>query len=201
MSSEWSDPRRVSDYLAREIPHRDAAEALLLEALPTRIESFLDLGTGDGRLLSLVRQQHPEARGVGLDVSGPMLARAHVRCDADASIELHEHDLADPLTKAEWTRGRALFDAVVSGLAIHHLADQRKRSLFGEVHDRLRPGGVFVNLDLTTSPLPRFMPASAKRSAVFKTIPPTGSPTPASSSPGCVKRASQVSIAASSGWS
>lgn len=49
--SEWSDPNRVAEYLSREIPHRQIAESLLLDALPDQIECFLDLGTGDGRLL------------------------------------------------------------------------------------------------------------------------------------------------------
>jgi tRNA (cmo5U34)-methyltransferase len=40
---------------------------------------------------------------------------------------------------------------VVSGLAIHHLSDERKRALFREVHALLAPGGVFANLDLVAS--------------------------------------------------
>lgn len=154
MASEWSDPQRVSDYLAREIPHRDLAEALLLEALPARIELFADLGAGDGRLLALVRHHHPEARGLGLEISAPMLARGRERFRADASIELHEHDLADPLTNLAPLREAVPPEAIVSALAIHHLADERKRSLFAEIHDLLGAGGVFVNFDLVSSPTP-----------------------------------------------
>jgi cyclopropane fatty-acyl-phospholipid synthase-like methyltransferase len=39
------------------------------------------------------------------------------------------------------------FDAIVSALAIHHLEDAEKRSLFARIHERLRPGGVFVNAE------------------------------------------------------
>jgi SAM-dependent methyltransferase len=145
MSSEWSEPGRVNDYLAREIPYRDIAEQLLLEGLPSHLDTVLDLGTGDGRLLALVRREHPNARGIGLDVSPPMLAHARQRLANDRLVELREHDLGDPLT------GLPSLDAVVSALAIHHLTDARKRSLFGEVHELLRPGGVFVNLDLAFS--------------------------------------------------
>jgi SAM-dependent methyltransferase len=154
VSSEWSEPGRVSEYLAREIPHRDVAEQLLLEALPTRIGSFLDLGTGDGRLLALIRGAHPHARGVGLDASEPMLMRARERFAADESIDLIEHNLIAPLTGLDALEDAGPLDAIVSALAIHHLDDTRKRALFGEVHELLRPGGVFVNLDLTTSPAP-----------------------------------------------
>lgn len=149
MASEWSDPGRVAEYLSREIPHRELAEEMLIEALPKRIERFLDLGTGDGRLLTLVASRHPDAQGIGLDSSEPMLARAANRLDDDPRIELKTHDLASSLVDLEPV------DAVVSGLAIHHLEDERKRELFLEVHGLLRPDGVFANLDLVEPATPR----------------------------------------------
>jgi len=146
---EWSDPERVTEYLAREIPHRDIAEGMLLEALPERVGRVLDLGTGDGRLLALVCGRHAGVQGVGIDSSQPMLTRAHERFGAGTQIELGVHDLKEPLTVT------VPFDVVVSGLAIHHLRDERKRALFGEVHELLAPGGVFANLDLVRSASPR----------------------------------------------
>lgn len=145
MSDEWGDPRRVAEYLSREIPHRSIAEQMLLEALPQRVGRFLDLGTGDGRLLALVRGAHPEAVAVGVDTSKPMLARAVERFAGDSRVELKVHDMALPLGDV------GPLDAVVSGLAIHHLEDERKRELFAEIHALLTPGGVFANLDLVTS--------------------------------------------------
>jgi len=142
MTGEWSDPGRVVEYLSREIPHRRTAEEMLLRALPERIDRFLDLGTGDGRLLALVRSRHPGAAAIGLDSSEPMLTRAAERFDGDPSVDLRIHDLSHPLT----TTGPV--DAVLSGLAIHHLEDARKRELFAEIHALLSPGGVFANLDL-----------------------------------------------------
>lgn len=149
MSEEWADPERVSEYLSREIPNRRLAEEMLLAALPTIVERFIDLGTGDGRLLAAVRERHPEAVGVGVDTSAPMLTRAAARFGADPLVELHARDLALPLADL------GPVDAVVSGLAIHHLEDERKRELFAEVHSLLVPGGVFANLDLVASASPR----------------------------------------------
>jgi hypothetical protein len=40
---EWSDPERVAEYLACEIPYRDVAEGVLLEALPEQVERVHDL--------------------------------------------------------------------------------------------------------------------------------------------------------------
>jgi tRNA (cmo5U34)-methyltransferase len=145
MADEWGDPERVAEYLAREIPHRDVAEEMLLEALPSRVERFVDLGTGDGRLLAAIRDRRPEAAAVGIDTSEPMLNRAAERFGADPWVEVRVHDLALPLD------GLGPLDAAVSGLAIHHLEDERKRALFEEVHALLTPGGVFANLDLVAS--------------------------------------------------
>jgi len=145
VSSEWSDSGRVAEYLAREIPHRDVAEEMLLNALPQQITRFVDLGTGDGRLLALVRTRYSEAEGIGLDSSTPMLDRAQERFSGDALIELREHDLRKRLPEV------GVSDAFVSGLAIHHLEDERKQELFGEIHALLAPGGVFANLDLVRS--------------------------------------------------
>lgn len=142
---EWSEPGRVTEYLSREIPHRDVAEGMLLEALPEGVERFLDLGTGDGRLVALMGDRHPGSQGVGVDSSQPMLARAAERFEGNDRIELVAHDLDRPLTVS------GPFDAVVSGLAIHHLSDTRKRSLFREIRALLVPGGVFANLDLVAS--------------------------------------------------
>lgn len=149
VSSEWSDPGRVAEYLSREIPHRLTAEAMLLEAMPPRVERFLDLGTGDGRMLALVRSRHPGAAAIGLDSSAPMLARAAARFEGDPLVELRAHELGTPLPVD------GPFDAIVSGLAIHHLEDERKRELFGEIHALLAPGGVFANLDLVSSVSPQ----------------------------------------------
>jgi tRNA (cmo5U34)-methyltransferase len=142
---EWSTTHRIEGYLAREIPHRDIAEGMLLEALPERVERVLDLGTGDGRMLALVGDGRERLAGVGVDSSRPMLERARERFAADERVELRLHDLNERLAFPE------PFDAVVSGLAIHHLDDERKRTIFGEVYRLLAPGGVFVNLDLVTS--------------------------------------------------
>ncbi len=150
-AEEWTTAEHVRRYLGRadEYPRRGEGESVLLEHVPRDARRILDLGTGDGRVLALLRIDHREMLGMGLDFSELMLEAARERFAGDERIELVEHDLAEPLPAL----GR--FDAVVSSLAIHHLEHERKRSLYGEVFDLLEPGGVFANFEHVASPTRR----------------------------------------------
>ncbi len=65
--------------------------------------------------------------------------------------EIRHGDLGEPL---RGLAGDGPFDLVVSGYAIHHLPTARKRSLYREVFDWLRPGGLFVNVEHVASATP-----------------------------------------------
>lgn len=149
---EWANEReRVEGYLAKadDFPRRREGESVLLEQVPADVGRVLDIGTGDGRLLALLRDGRPRMRGVGVDFSPLMLARARERFAGEEGIELVEHDLTRPLPAL----GR--FDAVVSSFAIHHLPDERKRALYAEAFELLEPGGVFANFEHVASPTER----------------------------------------------
>src|SRR5208283_1902462 len=40
------------------------------------------------------------------------------------------------------------FDAIVSGLSIHHLEHEEKRALFARIYAALRTGGIFINAEV-----------------------------------------------------
>ncbi len=113
---------------------------------------MLDLGCGDGRLLALVRLARPGVEGVALDYSPPMVEAARERFSAeiaDGWVTVAEHDLTESLDGLRAADGP--FDAVISSFAIHHLDHGPKRALYAEVFDRLRPGGLFANLEHVSS--------------------------------------------------
>jgi len=143
----WSNAEHSRGYLQRAdtIPHRRDGEATLLEFLPDRIDRFLDIGSGAGRLLSLVKSVRPAARCVALDFSLAMLEELRNQFAADKNIEIVAHDLSDALPNL------GSFDAAVSSFAIHHLTHERKRTLYAEIFALLNPGGVFLNLEHVAS--------------------------------------------------
>lgn len=146
----WQSPEHALDYLRRadSIPHRVEGEATLLEFLPEETHRILDLGSGGGRLLSLVRACRPNAQFVALDFSPAMLETLSAQFAGDPSIAIVAHDLEKTLPDL----GR--FDAVVSSFAIHHVPHARKRSLYSEIFEVLVPGGVFCNLEHVASATP-----------------------------------------------
>jgi tRNA (cmo5U34)-methyltransferase len=121
----------------------------LLEFIPPTTRRVLDLGTGDGRLLALVKGEHPNAEAIAIDFSPTMIEAAGKRFAGDPSVAVLTHNLDNPLPEV------GKFDAVISSFAIHHVVHERKRSLYAEIHTLLNPGGVFCNLEHVASPTPR----------------------------------------------
>ena len=121
---------------------------MLLEQVPQTVKRILDLGTGDGRLLALLKIDRPYVSSIAIDFSPTMLEAARNRFAGDSTVTVVKHNLDDSLPNL------GTFDAVVSSFAIHHLSHERKRSLYTEIFQLLQPGGVFCNLEHVASPTP-----------------------------------------------
>jgi len=146
--NEYSKVEHALRYLARadSIPHRTEGEATLLDFIPQNVQRILDLGSGDGRLLALLKIGRTETEGIALDFSPTMLAAARKRFRNDPKVKVIEHNLDTPLPNL------GEFDAIVSSFAIHHCTHERKKQLYQEIFNALSPGGVFCNLEHVSSP-------------------------------------------------
>ena len=155
---DWHSQDYVDDWIASDVM-RDAERAPQLAAVARRVPvdraapRVLDVGGGYGILAAAVLAELPAATVVVHDFSDPMLEHAAERLApyggrvtytrADLRDEGWVHDVGDD------------FDAVVSSLAIHNVRDHDViRRVFAGVCGRLRPGGVFCDLDLVRGGAP-----------------------------------------------
>ena len=152
----WKLPAIVNRYLSYRAAIPMAAEQIgvmmaILKASGQPLESFLDLGCGDGILGATVLGEFPSARGLLADFSEPMLQQARVQLKDYADQLVFENlDYGQPgwvKTMQSYTP----FDAVVSGYSIHHQPDTRKRQVYREIFSLLSPGGWFVNIEHVSS--------------------------------------------------
>ncbi len=139
------------DALRRQlIPSFDLLYGSAVSAVAMTVPAdarIMDLGAGTGLLSAALRERLPEADLLLVDRSELMLGQARQRFAADDRVGVHVADLVDPLPEGP-------FDAVVSGLAIHHLTHERKQDLFARIRSVLKPGGLFLNVEQVLAPTP-----------------------------------------------
>lgn len=131
---EWDESRALGLDAA-------AMEEAILAALPERIATLLDIGTGTGRLLELLAPR--TERALGLDASREMLALARARLSERGLAERASVRQADmyrlPLPDAS--------QEVVSLQMVLHYAEDPAAAL-AEASRVLRPGGTLLVADL-----------------------------------------------------
>lgn len=134
-ASEYDESRR------RLIPCYDlfysTAAELAVRTIKVTEPVILDLGAGTGLLSEFIMQKFPSASLNLLDESAEMLSKAQLRLEK-YSPRIFIQPMTDPLPS-----GR--YHAIISSLAIHHLADEDKRNLFRRIFQALEPGGIFIN--------------------------------------------------------
>jgi tRNA (cmo5U34)-methyltransferase len=157
--SEWQTEELAQTFLQgvrRAIP----AATLQLEVLSKIVSMWcplpskiLDLGCGDGVLGRLLIETHPTAHVTFADFSEPMLEALRKQIGGNQRAAVMKVDFATPA----WAKSFEVeepFDVIVSGFAIHHQPDDRKRELYAEIYGLLSEGGIFLNLEHVSSVSP-----------------------------------------------
>ena len=148
----WKLPAIVHRYLSYRaaIPLAQEQIGVMMAILRSRaepLESFLDLGCGDGILGAAILGEYPSSRGVLADFSESMLDQAREQFREFAGQLVFENlDYGDRAWVAKM-QTHAPFDAIVSGYSIHHQPDARKRELYEQIFALLVAGGWFVNIE------------------------------------------------------
>lgn len=147
----WKSEANVKRW-ASEAGRREAKRAeqiqLMAALLPFEQEdefTFLDLGAGTGMAARGIMDFYPKAHAVLADFSAAMMGEgANVLAPYEGRYRYVEFDMR----QSDWPADiPAPLDAVITSQCIHHQPDERKRTLFREIFDRLKPGGWYLNFD------------------------------------------------------
>ncbi len=120
-------------------------------AVTPQAQSELDIGCGAGNYTLKMLQKIPNLNCTLMDLSRPMLDRAHQRISAASMgrIEILQTDVRQAKLNAE------SFDIILAAAVLHHLrTDQEWRQVFSAILRWLRPGGSFWVFDMVTQSSP-----------------------------------------------
>ncbi|MET8371447.1 methyltransferase domain-containing protein [Micromonospora sp. DT68] len=129
------------------MPDREHRFTAMLDALDAvvgdRPPRLLDLAGGTGTISLRALARFPDAEVTLLDLDPALLAIAGASLTGRATIVTA--DLGTP----EWRSAlpHQEYDGVLTATALHWLPEDRLATLYGEIRDVLRPGGIFVNAD------------------------------------------------------
>ncbi|UCH14162.1 MAG: class I SAM-dependent methyltransferase [Bacteroidales bacterium] len=124
--------------------------ARLIDKFNPNINSFLDLGCGDGFLGHFIHKLYPASQGVFVDISEEMIKKAQIK-DMGHNSEYIVQDFG----KHEWFKSISKlkkFDLIISGYSIHHIENNEKQRLYKDIFELLNPNGLFLNLEHVSSP-------------------------------------------------
>src|SRR5215468_6976469 len=154
---DWTSDTYVEEWVTRQRaadPTRAQRFQVLCDLFPFPTDAtvtILDVGAGYGAVSKFILAQFSNATCIAQDGSEPMLQRARqIMASYGTRFQSHQSDLFDK----NWLPQQfGPFDAAVSVSCLHNLRDFKRISeLYGDIRAHLKPGGVFLNLDLLNAP-------------------------------------------------
>ncbi|MFI6012029.1 class I SAM-dependent methyltransferase [Streptomyces sp. NPDC051243] len=130
------------------MPDREERFRIMLDmvgALVGPAPRVLDLACGTGSITARLLARFPEATSTGVDLDPALLAIAEGTFAGDDRVTLVTADLKDP----DWLARLPYdsYDAVLTATALHWLHREPLATLYGQVAELVRDGGVFLNAD------------------------------------------------------
>jgi ArsR family transcriptional regulator len=125
-----SDPETYSEAAAELL-------ALVADDSTPRPRRALEVGPGEGQLLTLLADRYEAV--LGIDSSAQMLERAKAAIGNKPNIKLRLQDFAA-------LPARRNYNAVAAAMVLHHQASPP--AFFRQAFQLLKPGGVFILVDL-----------------------------------------------------
>jgi tRNA (cmo5U34)-methyltransferase len=121
----WN-PDTYLEQIRAEVPRFDELQQAAVEAIPSAPDRVLELGIGTGETTKRLLEAYPDAWVIGLDSDSNMIYRLRGEYD-----DLQLARMEDPLPDGPW-------DLVISVLAVHHLKDPEKQTLFRRVRQQAK---------------------------------------------------------------
>lgn len=134
--------QRWNEIRALHVPEAEVENTLLQSAGPERIGSFLDIGTGTGRMLELFASQID--RGIGIDTSGEMLTIARTKLEKPEyrHIQIRKGDMYNMPVDDE------SIDTATLHLVLHYSLDPA--SVIAEASRTLKLSGQLLVVDFAS---------------------------------------------------
>jgi tRNA (cmo5U34)-methyltransferase len=154
---DWASETYVEEWVRRqqaEDPSRAERFQLMCDLFPFPPDAtvtILDVGAGSGPVSLFILDRYPHATCIAQDGSEPMLNRTrNLSGRYGDRFKAHASDLFE----TSWLPKQfGPFDAAVSSSCLHNLRNFRRiGGIYSEIREHLKPGGVFLNLDLINAP-------------------------------------------------
>lgn len=142
---------RVYDNPLVQAAYYRRVQRKTLEAAARRApaaQAVLDVGTGTGELFRLLSERYPDAKLVGLDLSGEMLEKARAKDFGGAQVAFVQGSVY------ELPFGDNAFDLITNTISSHFYLDFDRA--LSEIRRVLAPGGHLLMASLSNGPLARF---------------------------------------------
>ncbi|WP_299411092.1 class I SAM-dependent methyltransferase [Acaryochloris sp. IP29b_bin.148] len=123
-------------------PNETHLRRQVMKSIQDRPCQILDLGCGTGSMTLMLKDAHPQAEVMGLDLSPHMLCHAQHKSQ-QAQLQIHwQHGLAENTGLAEQR-----FDVVTICMVFHEMPPRISRLILQECRRLLKPGGQLIILD------------------------------------------------------